>query len=111
MVIICHVVKGVNGSTNITRRNIMDIIKAVLFTLLLSAAAYSIAADPVDINSADKEALMTVKGVGERRAEAIISYRENYGPFDSIEELMEIEGIGKATVDANRDILVVNQKK
>ncbi|MGK0298944.1 MAG: hypothetical protein ACI9XC_002569, partial [Gammaproteobacteria bacterium] len=47
MVIICHVVKGVNGSTNITRRNIMDIIKAVLFTLLLCAAAYSIAADPI----------------------------------------------------------------
>jgi competence protein ComEA len=67
----------------------MDSIKSVLFTLLLSAAAYSIAADPVDINSGDKETLMTVKGVGERRAEAIIVYRESYGRFDSIEELRE----------------------
>jgi competence protein ComEA len=89
----------------------MDIIKAVLFTLLMCAAAYNFAAESIDINSADKEMLMEVKGVGERRAEAIITYREKYGPFGSIEELMEVEGIGQATLEANRDILVVNQKK
>jgi competence protein ComEA len=89
----------------------MDLFKHLLFISLLSINAAGFAAGPVDINSADKEALMAVKGVGERRAEAIISYREKNGPFSSVEDLMEVEGIGQSTLDANRDILVVTEKK
>ena len=87
----------------------MDAIRTILFIFLLFGSVSGFSADTIDINSADKQALMAVRGVGERRAEAIINYRDKYGPFSSIEQLMEVEGIGQATLDANRDILIVNQ--
>jgi competence protein ComEA len=89
----------------------MDTIKNLLFISLLSIGITCFAVETIDINSADKETLMTVKGVGETRAEAIINYREKFGPFISVDQLMEVEGIGEATLDANRDILIVNRRK
>ena len=89
----------------------MHILKTLIIVFFLFAGGFNYAADTIDINSADKETLMAVKGVGEMRAEAIIDYREVNGPFGSIEELMEVEGIGQATLDANRDILIVTSKK
>ena len=47
----------------------------------------------VNLNTAGKEELMTLSGIGESRADAIIAYREANGPFGSIEEIMNIEGI------------------
>lgn len=47
----------------------------------------------VNLNMAGKEELMTLSGIGESRADAIIAYREANGPFGSIEEIMNIEGI------------------
>lgn len=47
----------------------------------------------VNINTATKEELMTLPGIGESRAEAIIAYREENGSFRSIEDIMKIEGI------------------
>lgn len=47
----------------------------------------------VNINTASKEELMTLPGIGESKAEAIIQYREEHGNFESIESLMEIPGI------------------
>ncbi len=48
----------------------------------------------IDLNLARKEDLMTLNGIGENRALAIISYREEHGGFSSVEELKEVEGIG-----------------
>lgn len=53
--------------------------------------------DTVNINSAGKEELMSLKGIGESKAEAIIAYREEHGSFKSIEEIMEISGIKEGT--------------
>lgn len=47
----------------------------------------------IDINTAGKEALMTLKGIGESRAEAIIAYRKEHGPFKQIEDIMLVPGI------------------
>lgn len=47
----------------------------------------------MNINKATKEDLMTLSGIGESKADAIIRYREENGNFNSIEEIMEIEGI------------------
>ena len=88
----------------------MSILSNILLSILLLIPILSFAADAIDINTADKAALMTViKGVGEKRAEAIIAYREKNGPFKSIDELAEVSGIGQSIVDANRDVLKTSE--
>lgn len=62
---------------------------------------------PVNINTADKELLMTLSGIGEVRAEAIIDYRVYYGKFKSVDELLEVEGIGEKTLEKIRDRITV----
>lgn len=52
--------------------------------------------DKVNINTASKEELMALPGIGETRASAILAYRQKNGPFSSIEELKEVEGIKEA---------------
>ena len=75
-------------------------------TLLLSSAAF--ATGPVDINSADAEVLATaIKGVGLKKAEAIVAYRNQHGPFKSIDELTLVRGIGEKTVESSRDNLTI----
>ena len=62
----------------------------------------------VNINTADAQTLAaTLKGVGETRAMEIVRYREAYGPFASAEELTEVKGIGKSTLDMNRELITL----
>ena len=49
--------------------------------------------------------MSAITGVGEKRAEAIIAYREQNGPFKSIEELVEVRGVSASIVEANMDNL------
>ncbi len=61
-----------------------------------------ITATTVNINQADAATLASVLvGVGLRRAEAIVAYREKNGNFYSAEELTAVRGIGKSTIDKN----------
>lgn len=53
----------------------------------------------VDLNRAGKEELMSLPGIGEVRAEAILAYRDDHGPFESTEELMEVAGIKGSTFE------------
>lgn len=85
----------------------MDMFKKLLLSLLLGCALAVFAAGTIDINTADKETLMSIKGIGEKRAEAIIAYREEHGPFKTVDDLAEIEGIGPAIIENNREILTV----
>lgn len=57
----------------------------------------------VNLNTAAKEELMTLDGIGEVKAEAIIRYREENGGFSSIEELKEIEGIKDGVFNKVKD--------
>ena len=49
---------------------------------------------PVNINTADAEQLQTLNGIGQKLAERIIEYRTNHGPFQTIEEIQNVSGIG-----------------
>ncbi len=66
------------------------------------------AAKHVNINTADAQTLAAnLKGIGEARAQEIVRYREAYGPFASADELTEVKGIGKSTLDMNRDVITL----
>ncbi len=85
----------------------MEIIKKTLLAVCLLIPAL-LFAETVNINTADKDSLMmSIKGVGETRAEAIIAYREQNGAFKSVEELAEVRGVGASIVDKNMDNLSV----
>lgn len=61
----------------------------------------------VDLNKADKEQLKTLNGIGETKAENIISYRETDGFFENIEEIKNISGIGEGTYEKLKDEIQV----
>lgn len=85
----------------------MQIFKTFLFAVLLSISAMSFAAQ-VNINTADSKTISAeLNGIGQSKAEAIIAYREKHGPFKSVDELARVKGIGKATIDKNRENITV----
>lgn len=61
----------------------------------------------VNLNTADVVALMTLPGIGESRAKAIISYREQHGAFAKIEDIMKISGIKQAAFSKIKDKITV----
>ena len=80
---------------------------ALFLSLLIAASAF--AADKVNINTADAATLAaTLNGVGPAKAEAIVAYRTENGPFRSADQLAEVRGIGLATVEKNRDKIIVS---
>ena len=80
----------------------------MLFVSLLMLAAAQVNAGPVDINSADVAGLAeAIVGIGERKAASIIAYREAHGPFASIDDLVNVKGIGSAILEKNRHNLTV----
>jgi len=116
----CQTVSTVDGKgspaeiqqTETTRRSHMfkHIILAMVLALGIANAA--IAAEPVDVNTATAEQLAeALNGVGESKARAIVEYRESNGLFTHIDELINVRGIGMATVDKNRDMLRVESTR
>ena len=63
--------------------------------------------DKVNINTAGADELMTLPGIGEIKANAIISYREENGSFSSIEDIKNISGIKDALFNKIKDLIVV----
>ena len=88
----------------------MKLFNSILLTLLLSLPLLAFSAESININTADKEALMSViKGVGDKKAAAIITYRKENGPFKSIDELTNIKGIGQGIIDKHREMLSTSE--
>lgn len=83
--------------------------KALLCASLYLACTFqAFAAYPVNINTASAEMLAeTLSGVGEIRAEAIVAWREENGPFTSVEQLTEVSGVGQAVLERNREYLLL----
>ena len=87
-------------------------IKSIVLTILLALSSSFVFAGPVNINTADAGTLiMEIKGVGEKRAQAIIQHREAHGPFESVDDLVTVKGIGEKLVEMNRDNMTVNMNR
>ena len=63
----------------------------------------------VDINTADAALLMTLPGIGQTRADAIVAYREQHGRFSTIEDIMKVDGIKEGSFAKLRDSITVRQ--
>ena len=61
----------------------------------------------VNINTADAEALKSLTGIGDAKAQAILAYREEHGAFSGIEEIMQVPGIKESTFSAIKDKIAV----
>ena len=62
----------------------------------------------VNINEASADTIAEIlSGVGQSRAQAIVEYREQHGPFTTVEELIEVKGVGEATLRLNKEKIVL----
>ncbi len=89
----------------------MDMLKQFVLSFVLIFPLVCFAGEAVDINTADQETLMTIKGIGAKRAAAIIVYRDQKGGFKSVDELMDVKGISESLVEKSRDLLTVSSTK
>ena len=81
------------------RKFVMGLLLSFLFAVQALAA--------VDINKAGRAELESVKGIGPKKALAIVEYREKNGPFKSVDDLGKVKGFGKATLAKLRKELAV----
>ena len=83
----------------------------VLAVLLLACFCQPVVAGKgkININTASKKELITLEGVGEKAADRIIEYRKNK-PFEKIEDIMNVKGIGKKKFDKNKDLITVKDE-
>lgn len=70
-----------------------------------STSVSQVQAGKVNINDASAEELSTLNGIGEAKAQSIVSYRTKFGRFTSVEDLLAVDGIGQATLIKNRNRL------
>ncbi|MRH77429.1 competence protein ComEA [Spiribacter sp. C176] len=75
----------------------------ILFCVVGAAAAV----EPININEADADTLQLLSGVGPATAAAIIEDREMNGPFDSVDGLTRVSGIGEVSLEQMRESIVV----
>lgn len=82
-------------------------ILVTLLTLTLSAFVY---AGPVNINTADAQTLSkNIKGIGLKKAQAIVAYREKNGSFKKVEDLKKVKGIGDKLLEKNSGSIIVKK--
>jgi len=100
---------------------VSDLLKACIFGFTLLALPFAHAesvqtaaavtadkqaAQPVNINRADAATIAgSLRGIGLRKAEAIVAYRTEHGPFKSVDELVNVKGIGAKTLEQLRPMV------
>jgi len=89
------------------KKRFLRVVICVVAISILLVPVYIMAEEKVNLNTATLEELTKLKRIGPAYAQRIIDYRENYGPFEKIEDLMKVKGIGPKTFDANKDIITV----
>jgi len=77
--------------------------KKIVMMLVVACLSFNIYAQPVDINKANAQEISdALKGVGLKKADAIVKYRQQHGAFSSVDELANVKGIGEKTIKKNK---------
>lgn len=75
--------------------------------IFISGTEADVSGGLININTADKDMLMTLPGIGEKRAQDILDYREQYGGFSSTEDIKNVKGIKESIYNNIKDIICV----
>ena len=68
-------------------------------------------AGPVNVNTADAETIAReLQGIGPAKARAIVSYREENGPFETVDDLLKVKGIGEKVLEDNRENILLEDE-
>jgi len=86
-----------------TKDEVGQMTQQELLQQMLGSESESNTEKKVNLNKADKEQLMTLPGIGEAKAESIIAYRKNVGPFQTPEDITKVTGIGSAMYERIKD--------
>jgi competence protein ComEA len=84
--------------------------RKLILALFMSLTLSGIALAAVNINTATKEELTSIKGVGDKRAQDIIDYRTKNGPFKSVDDLEKVPGVGPGLMKQIRPQLTTTGK-
>ena len=96
---------------------------ALMLVVALAGASAVLAATPpaaskassevhtVDINTADSAALQSVPGIGKSLSQRIVAFREKNGPFQSVDDLLKVQGVGEKSIQKLRPYLTVAKAK
>lgn len=97
-------------------KHIKAVFAALLITFTLSSTAFEVPDTAasiqqqvhiINVNKANVDELVQLKGVGAVKAQAIVSYRESNGKFKSVDELLKVKGIGEKVIAANIEKLSI----
>ncbi len=83
-----------------------SLVRSLALALALGPLA-AMAMDPVDINSADARKLEKINGIGPAKAQAIVDYRTKNGPFQKVEDLEKVAGIGPKMLEKMKPDITV----
>lgn len=81
------------------KNNLLSLLLALMLTTF---SAFAVSSGAVNINTANVQQLVQLKGIGMQKAKAIVEYRKKNGKFKSVEDLQNVSGIGLATVNKNK---------
>jgi len=82
--------------------------KVIFFAICMAFVSSAAIATPVNINTAGADQIAkALKGVGPGKAAAIVAFRAENGPFLSLKDLANVKGIGKKTLEKNKDDIII----
>ena len=92
-------------------QTVADVIQRSNASLNSSAAisADDLEVFPIDLNTATQEELLHLPGIGPSKAADILAYRQENGPFQRLEDIMKVPGIGDSTFDQIREFIIVSE--
>ena len=80
--------------------------------VIVALAPCLLFAGPVNVNTADAETIAReLQGVGPAKARAIVDYRESNGPFEAVDDLLKVRGIGPKVLEDNRKNILIEDEK